>query len=351
MSDDLLNQLDEAKAPEPEPSPQPELAPAPEPATAAPAVDPAPEPTAAGAAPEPAPLTVEQLEARLATLEQERQAERQGFVRTLSELRTQLRQHGPVATPAIAAAPAPQGAPPAAQPGAKPGRIPIEIDENGQPYVKPEALTQYVSQSPAPQDPAAAYVARVESARLSIVLEDPAENAKPMARLVEGFQYLDGLVQQAQVETQVTLHPTGDVMADLERVCAFIESNGLLPKFQAAYPDIATSMEDVEALVTAAVTVSPGRMRKVLGRYKARQASATPAQAADSDPAPVIGRVPAEKPRPMASRGRAPREADTSSTRLTELQAKPVLQWTDAEAKEYKRLMGELAEKELSAAS
>jgi len=258
-------------------------------------------------------------------LRDQSQRQHTGFQRTLQELRQSARQQ-----PFMPQLPQQQQAPQPAQPQA---RLPIEFDEQGQPFVPVSAMQPLLQQmAPRPQPMDAATIRRTMIGRFQqeVINRDPVANAPVVNRLVQAIEHADQMVAAKQQEIGGYTFPTMDSVLD------FMEGTGIAGVLREQYPDLLAAPEDLETLVEGAMTVNHRKLERLL--VKARMTSAG-VPAAPRTPAQLRA-LPASKPRSQASRG-SPEALLPGSreAKLAAIDAKNPLDWTKEETKEYQKLL------------
>src|SRR3990172_7608133 len=139
-------------------------------------------------------------------------------------------------------------------------RIPVEFDEQGQPYVSPEALARVMGGNSSPAD---AFMQQHRRMAESLILQDPVNRSKAHQRFREAYDALDEAIRYEQI-TQNKETPDMDSMMEL------IEGSGLVDKFTKEFPEIAMDARDIEDFLQASVSLNPRRLSRVLDRIAKR---------------------------------------------------------------------------------
>jgi hypothetical protein len=214
--------------------------------------------------------------------------------------------------------------------------IPVEFDENGQPYVSRANLALMMQGQ---QDPVQQFVGSHHKMTESIVLEEPVTRAPAHQRFRDAWTNLDEAVKLAQAEYDQ--YPT-----DVDGMIDLIEHSGLDKQFIENYPDIASSSRDIEDFLNAASQMNPRRMRRMLDHIATRgKKEESTASVDDADTRSRAEKL-SKKPIPMRRHGG--NQVPKTKSRIDELSNKSPFEWTEADSKQFVKEMAELDEKELN---
>ena len=262
--------------------------------------------------------------------EQEWNRAREGLIRDLQETRMRRK----IAQEQAAAA-QPQ---PSAQPGAPAdSRIPIEWNEKGEAYVKPDVLARFL---PQPDTSWQEHVARVEreNRSLRVIAENPSLYGPMESEVAGAFQTLDLMVRRKQAERDAL--GLFSPLSTPDEAVAFIEDH-VASEWRTLYPDLAPDKDALRDLLNYAANPRSGvaEMRKLFQGLAARRAPAGAANghAAAAEP---TAPVPSDRPRPHGERGgKAPAPVKSSVEReRDELMQKDFLSYTPEERARLREL-------------
>jgi hypothetical protein len=271
----------------------------------------------------PTPLDPARFAAMEQSLSEEKRSrgrERDAMLREITKLRQRRQQDASGGAPPLAPSP--------------PTRIPVEFDEQGQPYVSPTQLSQFLQSAATPTNPVQQFMGKHRRMAESIVLEDPVGRAKANTRFQEAYQALDEAVRYAQYENNVET-------PDIDSMMSLIEDSGLATKFINEYSDIASTPRDIEDFIQAAVSLNPRRYRRIIERI-----SNTPGE----EEAPATGGVSSiaermsKKPVPIRKFGGS--TVPKTKSRIDVLDEKSPFEWTDDDRKAFLREVQAIDEKQ-----